>query len=134
MKQQKITFKQSKFSPLWIIGFIGITGISLPAFSQTPVQASIEQTPIHHLDNKKNDNTSKTKRTIKGKVISSYFNEIQPLPGTSILLKGFRTGTNADLDGNFELEVPDSVTSQKLILSLTFIGYKPKEITIYDTQ
>lgn len=49
----------------------------------------------------------------------------QPLPGTTVIVKGTKNGVAADLNGNFELSV-DNPTN--VILQFSFIGMKKKEI------
>ena len=43
-----------------------------------------------------------------------------PLPGVIVLVKGTEIGTQTDFDGNFKIEVPDSLK----ILSFSYIGVK----------
>ena len=126
--------RKIKFPGIWALGFLGITGFSFPVIAQTPIHHSVEQTPIIEAVNLKTDTTRLVKRTIKGKVISFYFSEKQSAPGALVQLKGHESKTTTNPEGYFELKVPDSVTSQKIVLSLSFIGYKTKEVTIYDTQ
>lgn len=55
-----------------------------------------------------------------------YDNDNQPLPGTSIIVKGTTTGTQTDFDGNFVLDnVPDSA-----ILVFSYIGFTTLEIQV----
>lgn len=49
-----------------------------------------------------------------------------PLPGVSIYVKGSTLGTVTDLDGQYELTVPDDAG----ILVFSFTGYAPKEIKL----
>ena len=58
---------------------------------------------------------------VKGKVIDA--DGAEPMIGVSILVKGTSTGTVTDVDGNFELKVPD-----KAVLQLSYIGYKTVEL------
>ena len=58
---------------------------------------------------------------VKGTVIDADNSE--PMIGVSILVKGTSVGTVTDIDGNFELSVPDKAT-----LQLSFIGYKSIDI------
>ena len=48
-----------------------------------------------------------------------------PLPGVTVLQEGTTNGTVTDLDGNFELVVPEGAK-----LTVSFIGYKTAEITV----
>ncbi|MCS5490553.1 carboxypeptidase-like regulatory domain-containing protein [Algoriphagus limi] len=126
--------RKVKFQSIWAFGLLGLLGFSLPAFAQAPIPHSFEQSPSKENLILKTDTSSLYKRTIKGKAVSKYFNDIQPLPGATISIKNYTIGTTTDLDGYFELEVPDSVKDQKIILMLSFVGYKMREVIIYDTQ
>lgn len=46
-----------------------------------------------------------------------------PLPGVTVLLKGTKIGTQTDFDGNFTINVPDSIQ----VLSFLYVGFKPLE-------
>lgn len=63
-------------------------------------------------------------RTITGKVISS--DDKSALPGVNVVAKGTNTGVVTDVDGNYKLSVPASVT--KLVYS--FVGFTPQEVEI----
>lgn len=52
--------------------------------------------------------------------------ELGPLPGVSVAIKGTTTGTLTDLDGNFTLAVPND----KVTLTFTFLGYVPQNIVV----
>ena len=49
-----------------------------------------------------------------------------PLPGVSIYVKGASTGTVTDIDGRYQLSVPDDAA----VLVFSFTGYAPKEVEI----
>ena len=59
--------------------------------------------------------------TVRGVVTGSDFNE--PLIGVNILIKGSDRGTTSDIDGGYELTVP-----QGSILQFSYIGYKSIEL------
>ena len=59
---------------------------------------------------------------INGTVTDSDGN---PLPGTSIVLKGTTAGTTTDFDGNYQIDAPAEGT-----LIFSYIGYATKEIAI----
>ena len=61
---------------------------------------------------------------VKGKVTTPNG---EPLPGVTILLKGTSLGTATDVNGNYELAVPDDL---KGTLVFSFIGMKTREIAI----
>lgn len=50
----------------------------------------------------------------------------QPLPGASVLEKGTRNGTQTDFDGAFVL----SVSNEKAILRISYIGFETQEFTV----
>lgn len=52
-----------------------------------------------------------------------------PLIGATIMVKGTTTGTIADLDGHFQLDLPQGYRT----LEVLFIGYKSQEITVNST-
>lgn len=130
----EIFHRKAKFSSFLTLGLVGFLGISFPGLAQTPPSSSMEQAPADNTVISKNDTISLPKRTIKGKVISYYWKEKQSLSGATVQIKGLPIGTTADIEGNFELDVPDSVKSQKIILLVSFVGFKIKEVSIYDTQ
>lgn len=61
-------------------------------------------------------------RKITGKITDGQDN---PVIGANIIQKGTTNGTISNLDGNFELSVPDGS-----IVTVTYIGYLPQEIRV----
>ena len=61
--------------------------------------------------------------TVSGSIKDATTDE--PLPGASVLLKGTRTGTVSDLDGNYSITVPSGGT-----LVFSSIGYQTEEIVV----
>jgi len=55
-----------------------------------------------------------------------YDENSEPLPGASILVKGTSTGTVSDIDGQFEVAVPQANS----ILVVSFLGYISQEIEV----
>jgi TonB-linked SusC/RagA family outer membrane protein len=49
----------------------------------------------------------------------------QPIPGVTVIVKGTKEGTQTDVNGQFSINA-----NIGNVLSFTFIGYQPKEITI----
>lgn len=58
--------------------------------------------------------------TIKGRVVDT---KGEPLPGATIAIKNGSSITQADVNGNFNVTVPDNT-----ILVVTYIGYKSQEV------
>jgi TonB-linked SusC/RagA family outer membrane protein len=63
-------------------------------------------------------------KTITGQVVSSE--DEMPIPGVSVAVKGTTLGTVTDIDGNFELKVPDD--ARELIVS--FVGMKNQTVVL----
>lgn len=59
---------------------------------------------------------------IKG-VIKDMYNE--PIIGANVRVKGSTTGTITDINGEFELEVPDNA-----VLQISYIGYISQDVTV----
>ena len=62
-------------------------------------------------------------RTITGKVADA---KGQPVPYASILIKGTKTGANANEEGTFTLAIPTG----KVTLQIKAIGYEDKEVEV----
>lgn len=62
-------------------------------------------------------------RKLTGRVIDGATQE--PLPGVSILVKGTQQGTVSDVNGRYELTVPDR---GEITLVFSFVGYAPVEV------
>ena len=63
----------------------------------------------------------KRENRIRGMVVDS---NREPIPGASIIVKGTRTGTSTNIEGEFTLDVRDD----KVALEISFIGMKTKEV------
>lgn len=50
----------------------------------------------------------------------------EPVPGANVILKGTTVGTVTDINGNYKIQVP----STSKVLSVTFIGFDPQDVTI----
>jgi TonB-dependent starch-binding outer membrane protein SusC len=61
--------------------------------------------------------------TITGKVTDNENG--WPLPGVNIVIKGTRTGTITDLDGNYSLKA-----DKNAILTFSFVGYSTEEVVV----
>ncbi len=49
-----------------------------------------------------------------------------PLPGVSVMVKGTQRGTTTNMDGTFQVEIPEDQN----ILVFSFVGYESKEILV----
>jgi iron complex outermembrane receptor protein len=61
---------------------------------------------------------------VTGKVTDSK--DGSPIPGVSIVAKGSTAGTVTDVNGNFKLSVPSSITT----LTVSFVGYNKKDVAL----
>ena len=64
-------------------------------------------------------------KIIKGTVTDSNG---ETIISASVMVQGTTIGTITDLDGNYELEVPEDATT----LVISFLGYKPSEVAVSD--
>lgn len=68
--------------------------------------------------------------TIKGVIIDGVTNE--PIPFTNLGLLGTVAGTASDMDGKFELSVPDKYATY--VIRVSAVGYSPYEIKVYEAK
>ena len=64
-------------------------------------------------------------RTITGIVVDE---QARPLPGVTVTVKGTKTGTVTDINGNYQITVDQNAT----ILMFSYIGYETAEVKIGD--
>jgi hypothetical protein len=103
--------ENKKLGPLWILSFMGLLGITTPSYSQTlntPIQEQTTQTASSNTSK----HTSQAGRIVRGKIFSAE--DKGELPGVTILIKGTKIGTGTNLDGEFVLEIPDSIKKNKI--------------------
>lgn len=117
MMTKRKTPKIKKYKLMWAVPIVALL---LFAFARPDYQVK-EQSPdkeikIYGFDAMKVDQN----KTISGIVVDENGD---PLPGTSIVIKGTTTGTVADQEGKFQLEVPAGV---EFALVASFVGYQTK--------
>ncbi len=66
---------------------------------------------------------SQNPKIITGKICEK---DSLPIIGTNIMIKGTTIGTISDLEGNYNISIPDSLDS--FVLQYSFIGYFIKEV------
>lgn len=71
--------------------------------------------------------TERRDNRIRGTVIDS---NKEPIPGASIIVKGTRTGTSTNIEGEFTLDVKDD----KVTLEISFIGMKKQTLQVDATR
>ena len=67
-------------------------------------------------------------RTVTGTILDAETNE--PLIGANVLIKGFDTGTIADIDGAFSVNMPEGANT----LVISYAGYTDQEIDVTGTS
>ncbi|MBC9910580.1 carboxypeptidase-like regulatory domain-containing protein [Chitinophaga varians] len=70
-------------------------------------------------------------RTITGKVTME---DGALIPGTSIRVKGTKTGTITDPNGHYRLNIPSAPSGQQVVLVFSYIGCLEKEVTLAAQQ
>ena len=70
------------------------------------------------------DNIRQQQITVTGRVTDA--NTGEGIPGVSIVIEGTTTGVTTDIDGNYEIYVPDKNT----VLSFSFVGYQRERIIV----
>ena len=71
--------------------------------------------------------TEKSDNRIRGIVVDS---NKEPIPGASIIVKGTRTGTSSNIEGEFTLDVK----GDKVALEISFIGMKKQTLQVDATR
>ena len=51
------------------------------------------------------------------------------LPGVSIVVKGTQTGTTTDVNGQYQLEIPDAQAASAVLI-FSFVGYESQEVLV----
>lgn len=64
--------------------------------------------------------------TVSGTVVDELTGE--ELPGVTVLIEGTQLGTAADINGAFNLLIPDTI--KKPVLAFSMIGYKPQKVEV----
>jgi len=105
-------FLKMKF--MFFLVFVGFLFLSIPANGQNS-KASPSTT--------KNESPSQSKRKLIGKVVDK---KGETIIGATVKVKNTSTGTITNMDGEFMVEVP----SDTKILTITYVGYAPKEVVL----
>jgi hypothetical protein len=116
--------ENKKLGSLWVLSLMGILGITIPSFSQKTSQPNQEQN-IKVGDSILNGKPTLLMKKIKGKIYSEQ--DKGELPGVTILIKGTKIGTVTNLNGEFELIIPDSFSVRKIKLVISFVGFSTQE-------
>lgn len=117
----EIPTTRKSFSGWWLLP--ALAGINLPAYAQTN-QLSIEQTTPKQINSCISTEKGDTNFIrLKGIVSDSSTGELLPIANVQLLPLTIAAQTN--LNGEFELKIPDSINTQSSFeLVVTYIGYE----------
>jgi TonB family protein len=102
-----------------------MTNDSIPSIKVIPPEIYASDKSFSASARAMSKDRSESLYNLKGKVISSEDN--LPVPGANIIIKGTKTGTVTNIDGNFNISIPDS-TGKTLIAN--YIGMESKEFIV----
>lgn len=105
--------RTSRFSGVKFLWALPALALLLFAFAEPDYQVSYSEPDNENVLASKVVNSQKSVK-LEGLVLDEAG---EPLPGTSVVIKGTTVGTVADLNGKFELEVPE-----KSSIILSFVG------------
>src|SRR5690606_7843357 len=111
-------------SKIHLFRYFIISCTFLCSYSEVALSQELQDPNAERLASLNNVVNSVTEVTVTGIVTDREDN--QPLPGVSILAKGTTIGTVTDMEGRFNLTLPDNVN----ILVFSFIGYLSQEVPI----
>lgn len=69
--------------------------------------------------------TDKVADNVTGKITTA---DGEPLAGASVMIRGTKIGTTADIDGNYSISAPGE--GESYVLVFQYLGMKAKEITV----
>lgn len=122
---------KSKPKNYWLSPSLGkamkLTSLFLVAFT-AQASASVDSKTVVFLEQqtivtKEANKLGLIQKKITGKVTDE---KGESLPGVNIIAKGTTISTQTDFDGNFTIEVPDTVTT----LVVSYIGLQEQEVTV----
>ncbi|WP_462219062.1 carboxypeptidase-like regulatory domain-containing protein [Ferruginibacter sp.] len=121
--------KEPKKKLFWYWNYITMLFLFFSKTNTAKAQGGIKVVTESKIDAAKQDRITKgeiavnTNRIITGKIIDEAG---QPLPGASIIIKGSKNGTSADVNGFYKI----NVDTKSDILEITAVGFERKEIKL----
>lgn len=116
--RQEIQHKKSAFK----VGIASFSLLSLLAVGTATAQTT-EKPEIVLTPNQQKENPQTEGILVKG-VVSD---DVAPLPGINVVVKGTNIGTETNFDGEFAFTMP---LKKGDVLIVSFIGYKTKEVIV----
>ena len=112
IQKSSTLFQNMKF--MFFLVFVGFLFLSIPANGQNS-----KTTPA----TTKNESQSTSKRRLSGKIVDQ---KGETIIGATVKVKDTSTGTITNIDGEFLIEVPANAKA----LTITYVGYAPKEVVL----
>lgn len=125
--------KLPKKKLFWYWNYITMLFLFFSKTNTAKAQGGIKVVTESKIDAAKQDRITKgeiavnTNRIITGKIIDEAG---QPLPGASIIKKGSKNGTSADVNGFYKI----NVDTKSDILEITAVGFERKEIKLKEIK
>ncbi|WP_372643772.1 carboxypeptidase-like regulatory domain-containing protein [Ancylomarina sp.] len=120
MMTKEKTAKRKLFRMIW---GVPVLALLLMAFAKPEYKVKADkeiQIAVNDIKLSAKDTPVKVKGTVKD-------DKGNPMPGASVILRGTTTGTVADRDGNYKIELPNE---GKFVLIVSYVGYKSVVNTI----
>jgi len=112
IRKSSTQFLNTKFMLLLVI--VGFMSLSQPATGQ-----NLKSSP----STTKNEPQSNSKRRLTGKIVDQ---KGETIIGATVKVKDTSTGTITNINGEFMIEVPSDAKA----LTITYVGYAPKEVLL----
>ena len=110
-------------------GLLFSGGLAGQSTTPTTVNPIVLEQPMIKGKQNNEPNQTPTKK-LKGVISGAGLNE--PLIGANVLIKGTTMGVATDLDGNFELNIPNNLTAFEIVISYT--GYEPETLVFKEAD
>lgn len=120
--------RKVSFPGIWTFGFLGFLGLAIPAEAQTTSKPKTEKALVEKCEPFPLEYSYKKNKTIKGVVLDQ--DGEAPVPGSMISVLGYCFGTTSDINGEFELKIPDEFNRKEFKINISSLGYRVAEIPI----
>lgn len=124
-QKRGVTGNEWRMSSIRVLSFALFLSAGLSPAIASPEKPVNQLTIASKSDFVWSENLSKAAITVTGTIKDENG---ESLPGVSVLIKGTSTGTTTDVDGRYNLSVPDGRENGTLVFS--YIGYTTEEIAL----